>query len=222
MKPSGIFHRVVITTGISAFTSNNNAFATAAREAGVFTMKGIAGFDLGALTEVEAMEQWRSWVAQQDVSAAPLDRISAECSLLHQLHTNKRLSDSPHVALVYSDTFGGEAAARLVARVVEERFSAAVSLRRSRDLAIEDARKLAISLGDFMAVVSEELEKGEVSSTCFAPIGGFKVMTALGYVVGCARGFPMQGQRISGGCFLGLYPLLFCLCSSPVLVLSST
>lgn len=184
------YHRIVLTTGTSIFTGQN-AFVPDVQKSGLLKFSGHqvdAGIDA---PEEEVLEQWRSWVSQQAFPRADPAKISAECSILHQLRQARMLAPSPVVSLIHSDTLAGEAAALLAQRAIRDRFDASVSLRRASDLGVEDPLRLSRSLGRFMAVVSEELEKGEPSSTCFAPIGGFKVMTALGYVTGCLRGFSM-------------------------------
>lgn len=185
-------HRIVLTAGTSALLGNNH-FVADAKQSGLLQIKAprVLPPETHSGTEEEALEAWQAWLGRIPVQDIPLERVSAETSVLRLLRAEGRLGKAPVVSLIHSDTFGGEAAALLVARVIEENFQAQVSLRRAHDLDVEHPRKLARSLGGYMTVVDEELRKGEPGTTCFAPLGGFKVMTALGYVVGCVRGFPM-------------------------------
>ncbi len=184
------YHRIVLTAGTSALLGSNH-FAAGAGQSGLLRIQAPRVLPPEGSAEEESLEAWRAWVDRVPIKGIPLERVSAEISVLRLLQAERRLGGAPVVSLIHSDTFGGEAAALLVARVIEENFQGQVNLRRAHDLDVEHPRKLARSLGGYMAVVDEEIQKGEPGTTCFAPLGGFKVMTALGYVVGCVRGFPM-------------------------------
>lgn len=111
-------------------------------------------------------------------------RVSAEYSLVHAMTRQGRLGLNPQVVLVHSDTFDGELAAELVRRYLERDFSAHVELRRVDDLDAEHPARMKRSLGAFMHQVAVALRGGDPRSTAFAPLGGYKVMTSLGYLTG--------------------------------------
>jgi putative CRISPR-associated protein (TIGR02619 family) len=120
-----------------------------------------------------------------------LPEVSAECAIVHALHAERRLGPRPVVAVVHSDTFAGEAACWLVKHVLESTLEATVKPCRTADLDAENKVAFARSLGQLMTNVRNELGAGEPQTTCFSPIGGYKVMTALGYVAGSVGGYPM-------------------------------
>ncbi|GAB4210917.1 MAG: hypothetical protein OHK0013_32080 [Sandaracinaceae bacterium] len=183
-------HRVVVTSGTSALTGKN-MFVTWARDTGLVRVDG-ASATCAVDDAMEALEQFRQKVGQLPVvSASELGSVSAECAIVQALHDEKRLAAEPDVAIVCSDTFAGQAAAELVKRVLERSVGACVKVRRTADLDAESHGAFVRSLGQMMADVLDELRVGDPGSTCFAPIGGYKVMAALGYVAGSVGGYPM-------------------------------
>jgi len=187
----GLINRVVLTSGTSALTARN-LLVEWASATGLIKVEGprvcCPTDDVDA-----AVSSFKSALANTlpTVEAAQLKQVSAECAVLHALYREKRLAVRPLVSIIHSDTFGGELAALLVKRVLEQTLDATVTLCRSADLDVDDRKAFVESLGLFMSKVHAELEKGEPDTTCFAPLGGYKVMTALGYVAGSVAGYPM-------------------------------
>jgi putative CRISPR-associated protein (TIGR02619 family) len=136
---------------------------------------------LRAPQDVAAVE--RAW--RRDLPAVTDDkRVSAEYSAMRALRAEGRLADEPQVVLVHTDTTDGELAARLLAALIERDFEAAVVLRGVTDLDVTDRKRLAASLGRFMHEIAQALRAGEPRTTVFAALGGYKVMTSLGYLTG--------------------------------------
>lgn len=186
--PTMPIHRVVVTSGTSALTGSNQ-FVDWARQTGLVVSEGTSA-RCALADESEALSRWRERLGQlPDVPRAALASVSAECAVVAALLERKQLVDEPDVAIVCSDTFAGEAAALLVQRVLETTLGARVRLHRTADLDAEDHRAFVRSLGRLMADVLGALRAGVPSSTCFGPIGGYKVMTALGYVAGSVGGY---------------------------------
>lgn len=183
-------HRGVLTAGTSVLTGRNH-YARMITSHRLFRVDGpsvsCAGDD-----EAKAMAAWKHELGQLDLpDVAALPGVSAECAIVRALQLQRKLAEHFDVALIHSATFAGEAAARLVAHVLTRLVGAEVQLRRAADLDVEDSAGFARSLGNLMAAVRTELSKGEPLTTCFAPIGGYKVMAALGYVAGSIGGYPM-------------------------------
>lgn len=183
-------HRVVVTSGTSALTGRN-MFVSWAQETGLVRVEGPSA-SCAVDDPAEALVRFR-WVLGRlpEVSPSELMNVSAECAIVQALRDEKRLAEEPDVGIVCSDTFAGQAAAELVKKVLERSLGARVKLRRTADLGAESRGAFVRSLGRMMADVLEELRIGDPSATCFAPIGGYKVMTALGYVAGSVGGYPM-------------------------------
>lgn len=183
-------HRVVVTSGTSALTGRNK-FVAWAQETGLVRVEG-PNASCAVDDSEAALDRFRKALGHlPEVSPTELASVSAECAIVQALRDEKRLADEPEVAIVCSHTFAGQAAAELVKRVLERTLKARVKLRRTADLDVESRGAFVRSLGRMMVDVHEELRCGEPTSTCFAPIGGYKVMTALGYVAGSIGNYPM-------------------------------
>lgn len=184
-----MFSSIVMTSGISLFGAMNY-FGRWTREGGYFVFRGPNPSVEKGDSEERAMRKWldavqpllakREWHPEQ---------VSAEYSMLHALKRLGKLEPSPVVTLFHTDTLGGVASAQLLKRVMEQDFSAQVRLCPVR-IDVDDRVVLNRLLGDYMYQLSKELQSGDPSGTCFAPIGGYKVMTSFGYLVGSFHGYP--------------------------------
>lgn len=184
-----IYHRVVITAGISVF-SGFNRYRQWTETTGIFRFERTNPVVDGEIPE--ALQRWQQACRNADPAAAREDPnlVSAEYSLLHALRVQRRLADRPHVTLIHTETLGGQAAVILLTRLVAAVFGASVQLLPVPDLDANNRAALSNSLGRFMEKVAMALDAGEPGSTCFAPVGGYKVMTSLGYLAGAYHGFP--------------------------------
>jgi len=105
--------------------------------------------------------------------------VSAEFSLLHQLERAGRLARGALVFLVHTPTLGGRLAVALQKPFLEE-----VPFDPSQP------GGLALASGAFIGTISALLKNAGPRSTAFAPIGGYKVMVALGHTAASFHGFP--------------------------------
>ena len=187
------YHHIVITAGISLFSPANIFRKWHDAELDLFAFERTnpiapKGEDADAL-----LEQWRSACAAADLIGMAADapkNVSAEFSLLHALRVGNQLGDAPRVVLIHTSSLGGRAAAALLERLIADHFDARVTARAVDDINPDDRVRLRRSLGGFMQVVAKSLEGHDPFSTCFAPMGGYKIMTSLGYLAGAYRGFP--------------------------------
>lgn len=180
-----MIHTLIATAGVSVFSGRNLG-----RTWSVTHAEGLLTFEdrspvpqLTPGVEVEqVLERWRSTRPTVEDER----RISAEYSALHALD----LADGARVVLLHSDTVAGALAAHLVADLIAERTTCHVQLISITDLDPDRPRGVRAAIADFVRKLSDALIQGEPRTTAFAPIGGFKVMTALGYLVGAYHGYP--------------------------------
>lgn len=115
--------------------------------------------------------------------------VSAEYSMMYELQKQGKLGKHPRVELILTNTVGGKIAERLLSALFQEHFFATVG-HSYVNIDVTETKRMNRTLGEYMETVGEKLSQGEPSSTCFAPIGGYKVMTSLGYIVGSFLGYP--------------------------------
>ena len=58
------------------------------------------------------------------------------------------------------------------------------------DMSVSNREEFHQQSADFMGNLGLALAEGDPTSTCFASIGGYKVMTSLGYLVGSFLHYP--------------------------------
>ena len=186
-----IYHNIVATAGISLFAPYNE-YGKIARDKGLLRFGRSNPLPLDGETDAETRLRWASFCQHTDLQPTQTHphAISAEFSLLHALREQGRLGRNPQVSLIITQTLGGWAAAELLTRLLREAFSAEVQIKTISDLDVNEPATLRRSLGQFMQTVAQELEGKDASFTCFAPVGGYKVMTSLGYLAGAYMGFP--------------------------------
>ncbi|MEQ1506197.1 MAG: hypothetical protein ABMB14_28450 [Myxococcota bacterium] len=189
--------RVVLTSGTSLFARGNLG-------------EGVDRSDPEALAR-----QWRAGADPPNPN-----RVSAEFSAIHALRD--RLAPGAELVSIHTATPDGALAARLVGVLLERR---GFRVRRVEvpDLDVTDRERLRGALGTFMHRVATELRKGETGSTKFVPLGGYKVMTSLGYLTGAYCGYdaiylhedgqalhtiPAVPIRIDRDVLVGLIPLI--------------
>lgn len=183
------YSRVVMTSGVSAFLPRNQ-LRTWAEEQGMLVWQGqnLNPSPAPGLSAEQAYDRLQRAKPGLRTVAEP-EKVSAEYSALHTLRAEGRLSPSPRVVLIHTDSVGGTAAAILVGMLLERDFDADVHLR-SVSLDLGDRVALRYGLGGFMQSVAAALGEGEPSTTAFVPLGGYKIMTSLGYLAGAYRGYP--------------------------------
>jgi len=190
-----MYQTIVMTCGVSLL-SGNNVFAKKTSELlQLLCMERREFFELLNKQEIddELREVISKWIDQTKMYVAEAERhpnsVSAEYSVMYELRKRGKLGKSPRVELVLTNTVGGNIVEQLLQRLFEEHFSASVGSSYV-DIDVTETKQTNRTLGEYMQKVSEKLSQGEPSSTCFAPIGGYKVMTSLGYIVGSFLGYP--------------------------------
>lgn len=116
--------------------------------------------------------------------------LSAEISMISALDAQDKLHNKPVITIFHTDTVKGVIAAEIIKELLERQFLAYVHLRKIVNVDMKNRRSLSKSLGYFLSGVSDALLEGVPSTTCFAPIGGFKIWAFLGYLVGAFHGYP--------------------------------
>ena len=187
------YSHIVMTAGISLF-ARFNRYGAWTREQEIFRFERTNPLppDGPEETEAGALERWKEAIRHHplDLHADEPENVSAEYSLVNALDKERRLGSRPQVTLLHTDTLGGRAAALLVQRLIEKDFACTVELLEIADVDVSSRDLLRRSLGAFMNAVARTLDGCDPSYTCFAPIGGYKVMTSLGYLAGAWQGFP--------------------------------
>lgn len=187
------YYRIVVTCGVSAF-GGVNALRKWAEDANLlkFPTSSPNPEPPDGQNEQQALEEIQRKLASPDVLDGITEdpkRISAEYSALQALKNERRISDNPQVVLIHTDTLGGKAAALLISKLLTRDFNAQVECIEC-SVNVDDRKQLRHNLGDFMQKVATALRDHDKHTTCFAPLGGYKVMTSLGYLAGAYFGFP--------------------------------
>ena len=188
------FSHLVITAGISAI-SNRNALGKMLRQ-----NPGPLRFEEakqnpelreGATTEEAELHALEISEAREAFATLTQDPrgISAEYSLLHTLRCMGQLHERPTVVLLHTNTLSGRIAAHAVAGLAKRAFDAQCRLSAFANFDTSSREALQEGLGAFMDKVVHELNGVDPSYACFAPQGGYKVMTSLGYVAGSLLGY---------------------------------
>jgi putative CRISPR-associated protein (TIGR02619 family) len=176
------FNKVIITGGASVF-NRNNYLAEKVRDIIVLNNS----LKNGRVTLEEAKRSCKD--RQFPVDERYSKRISAEFSVINALKKAGHLSEQFDVTILHTDTKDGCFAAEINKKIIEQQFNTNVKLVKVENLDVSNSRKLRENLGDFMEKLSRELVQSYKEYTFFAPVGGYKLMTYLGYVVGSFYGY---------------------------------
>ncbi|CCJ34765.1 MULTISPECIES: hypothetical protein [Caloramator] len=117
------------------------------------------------------------------------NKVSAEFSILYALQKQNELQDKPNITILHTDTISGKKAAEINKKIFEKLYDANVKLIKIDYVDVNDKIKLNRALGNFMQEISSELLKYNTIDTFFAPIGGYKLITYLGYAAGSFFGY---------------------------------
>ncbi len=182
---------VVMTGGISLFHPNN-IFGRLTREKGFFEFPGTNPLPKTPADQDGEMRGWLQEMKRHLSHTRGREKnISAEYSLMHALRLNKRLANRPQLVLLHTDTFAARAAAYLNKEILAEDFNASVRLDEIRDLDVTDRLKLNRALGNFMLLLNRHLQDAHRRYVCFTPIGGYKILASLGYIVASFNDLPI-------------------------------
>lgn len=185
-----MYRYLTLTGGISLF-GGYNFFGRATREGDFFDFDRTNPMLKEGEEEEEVVRKWME--AMEHLLSQSTDHpknISAEYSMLYALDREGKLANKPEVTIFHTDTLGGRASAHLLSKIMAQDFKAQVKLEEISDLDVTDRVKLNRTLGTFMQKLGENLQDRDTYSTCFAPLGGYKVMTSFGYIAGSFFGFP--------------------------------
>lgn len=187
------YSTIVLTAGISVLNPRNH-FGQRFREA-----ESPLTFPLGQQNpEARDAAVSGSDLLKTSLRFAPPPRqepdprcYSAEYSVLYQLMREGRLSSGAVVHLIHTPSFAGRLAVELQMDGLE-RFLGVHPQQHELPVPFDPAIPggLALASGAFIGLVSHLLEGHDPSRTAFAPIGGDKVMAALGHVAASFHGFP--------------------------------
>ncbi|BBW98374.1 putative CRISPR-associated protein [Geobacillus icigianus] len=192
-----MYQHIVLTCGVSLLTGARNVFS---------------------VNRDETLGEIRSWIHDRDVdeqkqskigrwlrharqfaheAAQQPNRVCAEYSMIYELHRQGKLGERPTIVLIVTDTVGGRVVEAMLVHLLERDFKANVRVVYV-EVDVNHRRRLQETLGEYMSKVANALMHGEPSTTCFAPIGGYKVMTSLGYIVGAFLNYPTAYMHEDG------------------------
>ncbi|WAA11984.1 putative CRISPR-associated protein [Fervidibacillus halotolerans] len=117
--------------------------------------------------------------------------ICAEYSMLHTLRKRNKLAKKARIILIVTKTIGGMVSGQLLKELFERSFDVTIQVLYS-NMTITDKKALKSQTTEYLHLLGKALSAGEPKTTCFAPIGGYKIMASLGYLVGSFLNYPMS------------------------------
>lgn len=180
-----MYNRMVVTSGTSLL--NNNRSLLESEFSNFFQVKERLTDESFSLSD-KVIQYLSTQLLSLDKS--DLDQISAEVSMVAVLQGREQLVKAPYITLFYTDSFRGRVAGLVNKKILEQVYGATVRMRKIYKLDVHNRTVLNRALGKYLSDISEALEEGEPNTTCFAPIGGYKVMTSLGHLVGNLHHYP--------------------------------
>lgn len=185
-----MYHKIVMTGGISLF-GGYNFFGKLTRDKKLFNFDRTNPYPKDNQRAEEELRDWLNEMKNYFFQIREKEQnISAEYSMLHSLKANGKVVERPEITLIHTDTFAGRAAAYLNKEILERELKAKVELDEIKDLDVTNRVKLNRSLGDFMSLVNKHLHRSHKNYVCFAPIGGYKIFSSLGYIVASLNNLP--------------------------------
>lgn len=181
-------HRLVATAGISVLMGKNLGRTWAnVHAADLVSFEGGPTAPIRCLVDPTTAEaELGSRLRRTLPEVTDPRRVSAEYSAVHALGLQK----GAEVVLLHSDTFAGRAAAVLNQELLQSHMSLQVRRIQVADLDVDRTKGVQRAIADFVHQLSKVLREGHPSNAAFAPLGGYKVMTALGYLVGAYHHYP--------------------------------
>jgi|SRR5690625_5159908 len=180
-----MYQRIIITSGVSLIFNNKSMIEQGFPD---FFSTPEPLTDESTVTSDEVIQHLTSELAHKE--SDELGKLSAELSMVNVLQKTDRLVKQPYITLFYTDTFKGRTAGFVNKMLLEKVYGATVRARKIFELNVNNRSMLNRALGKYLSDVSSALQEGEPKTTCFAPIGGYKVMTSLGYLAGALHNFP--------------------------------
>lgn len=187
------YSHIVLTCGVSTF-AKANAPRKWTESKGLLTfpsdsMNPAPSESMSEAMVLQKLKRAISYPKELDDLCGDPTKVSAEFSALHALKKERRLADKPTVVLIHTETFGGRAAVCILKEVMESHFCASVETVGC-SFNVDDRKQLLYDLGAFMGKVATALRGRDTNTTCFFPLGGYKVMVSLGTLAAGYFGFP--------------------------------
>lgn len=185
------YQNVIITTGTSVMTKFIYSKNTNDQ------VKLIQGFlrkyqeGQGNRDELsrEIISHYRNYYRE---NSDELAAASAEVSMVDLLEREKKLDEGfVTIKLIHTITDDGILSAKLIKELLEMKYSYTVILVETDEIDVKDRMRLNNQLGKYLNVISEQLRENHPSITCFAPIGGYKILTSLAHLVGTIERYPV-------------------------------
>lgn len=185
-----MFKTIIITCGISLF-SPHNSFGNWTRSHIFFQFNRNGPYIPEAQDEEETITRWYESCCEEILQHRYDPKtVCAEYSLLHALKNQDKLDEIPHIKLFYTHSTGGITVSKLLEFLFKRDFHATVEMINIEQIDVSDEKKLILGIAKYMKLLSAELIEESKDTTCFAPIGGYKVLTSFGYIIGAFHGFP--------------------------------
>ena len=185
-----MFNRIVMTAGVSAMFTGGNLLAETLQDLWKGTsLDDQKPFDQEAVKDLFHDHQHAIKEQEEIVRSKPAS-VSVELSLLSALNERNQLASSPKVSLLTSSTNSGYYVSLVNAFILEQMYGADVTIDLVDELRVDSTIDMKNMLGKFMDKVYQRLAEGEPSTTCFAAVGGYKIMTTYGTFIGSMMGFP--------------------------------
>lgn len=185
-----MYNTVVMTCGISLLTGNNYFSLQNRGETESIKPSDLQEREITPEIGEEIALFLEKAKKEIDEALKNPNAISAEYSMIHTLIKNRKLIEKKmKIILIATDTVGGRICIPLLSSIFRKRFDADVEELFTK-ISVSSHKEFKEQLGDFLCKLGEALSVGDPGSTCFAPIGGYKVMTSLGYIVGSFLHYP--------------------------------
>lgn len=187
-----MYHTVVMTCGISLI--QGKSYFSVTRD-GQFKdllpyrelQKNITELTADLEAQIESFIE-KSRMYLRDVSEHR-ESICAEYSMINALKKQKKLTKDVKVTLIFTNTIGGLVCEQLL-RLIFEKEGIYVNVQYI-DMSVSNEIDLKNQSANYLKRLGDALAQGDPDTTCFAPIGGYKILTALGYLVGSFLHYPM-------------------------------
>ncbi|OCS91023.1 hypothetical protein [Caryophanon latum] len=180
-----MYNRVVMTCGISLL-SPANVFNHATAQKLTSSFNEVY---CDEQSQQQQITQYVEYVRQHLHHIEDSEKVSAEYSLISALLKRKKLHNSAHITLIATNTIGGVACSAALCEIINKKFGMTVK-RQIVQMTVSNQQQFQEQQAKYMHVLANALSEGEPRSTCFAPLGGYKVMTSLGYIVGSFLHYP--------------------------------
>ncbi len=190
--------RVVLTSGISLLSKYNPLYKK--REAlnvpeALFEQEARPPSNTPSEPRlIQALQAWEAQIPHdvrkliQVASDTEAHNISAEVSILSAIQARSLLTPQPEVIIVGTKTTKGGAVINFLKPYIEKLFHAQVSSYLVEEIDIHHPEKLQRGLSNFLDTLIKQLSQRSQKDTLFAPIGGYKIMTAYAHVVATITG----------------------------------